>query len=117
MDSHRDRLLRHRYAKVGSWYREFENFVKELCRNDHILELYLVGSRARGNNRPSSDFDVVVVVKDDYDPLAVAETFRLLRRAFFPLDLIVICRRELKDPVYTEMLSQAKKLCSKDIRI
>ncbi len=45
---------------------ETENFIKELKEDDNILGIILFGSWARGNNRPDSDVDLVVIQKDGY---------------------------------------------------
>ena len=36
---------------------------------DHITALYLFGSRARGDWRPDSDFDILVIVPERRQPL------------------------------------------------
>jgi hypothetical protein len=73
--------------------------------------MYLVGSRARGDNMPSSDFDIALVIDDDRDPVEVAVKARLLRRESFPLDIVVLRRSEVSDRIYSEMLKHSKKLC------
>lgn len=48
------RLLTHRldvYARrLRSWEKAFNDFVESLCRSSHVVEAYLAGSRARGDN-------------------------------------------------------------------
>ena len=56
----------------------------------HPLQVWLFGSRARGDARPESDWDLFVVVPDDIDealldPLAV---WRLKRGSGVPADVI-----------------------------
>jgi predicted nucleotidyltransferase len=34
---------------------------------DRLAEVYLYGSQARGDARPDSDIDVLIVLKDDFD--------------------------------------------------
>jgi predicted nucleotidyltransferase len=97
--------------KVESYERGFKEFTQLLCSSGLVEEVYLVGSRARGDNIPSSDFDVVVVVEDDVDILDVAIKLRLLKKTSIPLDVIVLCRSDLEDPVYREMLRDAKRIC------
>lgn len=36
------------------------NQIAELCKKNKVRELSLFGSRARGDNRPDSDFDLLV---------------------------------------------------------
>jgi predicted nucleotidyltransferase len=89
----------------------FEEFIKDLCSSGLVEEVYLVGSRARGDYVESSDFDVVVIIKDDEDPLDIAMRVRLLKKSSIPLDVIVLRVGESKDPIYVEMLRYARKLC------
>ncbi|MEL9997780.1 MAG: nucleotidyltransferase domain-containing protein [Sulfolobales archaeon] len=90
------------------------NYLKSLLRiyvSGLVEEVYLVGSRARGDHVESSDFDVVVIIKDDEDPLDIAMRVRLLKKSSIPLDVIVLRVGESKDPIYVEMLRYARKLC------
>ncbi len=102
------RILAERFR---SWNRAFEEFVERLCREEIVLEAYLVGSRARGDNLPYSDYDVVVVIPPTLDKLDVIVKLRLLRTGSFPLDLIALYPDELEDPLYREMLRYAKRIC------
>jgi predicted nucleotidyltransferase len=97
--------------KVESYERGFKEFTQLLCSSGLVVEAYLVGSRARGDSIPSSDFDVVVVVEDDVDILDVAVKLRLLKKTSIPLDVIVLRRSDLEDPVYREMLRDAERIC------
>jgi predicted nucleotidyltransferase len=40
---------------------DFRMFVEELCRGGLAREVYLVGSRARGDSMPYSDYDIILV--------------------------------------------------------
>lgn len=58
--------------------------------------IYLFGSRARGDARPDSDYDLLVIVSDDA-PLSsrsLEATARVARDPGVPLD-IVPCRRSV----------------------
>ncbi|MDO8977015.1 nucleotidyltransferase domain-containing protein [Reyranella sp.] len=58
--------------------------------------IYLFGSRARGDARPDSDYDLLVIVSDDA-PLSsrsLEATTRVARDPGIPLD-IVPCRRSV----------------------
>ena len=103
--------------KVESYERGFKEFTQLLCSSGLVVEAYLVGSRARGDSIPSSDFDVVVVVEDDVDTVDVAIRLRLLKRTSIPLDIIVLRRSDLDDPVYREMLRDAKRICGSITRV
>ena len=97
--------------RVEGYGKAFEEFTKELCASNLVEEAYLAGSRARGDWETSSDFDVVVVVRDDVDPIDVATRVRLLKGKSMPLDVVVLKRSELGDPVYAEMLRYARRIC------
>lgn len=53
----------------------------------------------------------MVVVGDDVDPIDVATRLRLLKGKGMPLDVVVLRRGELRDPVYAEMLRYARRIC------
>jgi len=97
--------------RVEEYVEAFEEFTRELCSSNLVEEVYLVGSRARGDWTTSSDFDVAVVVSDDADPVDVAVKIRLMKRRSIPLDVIVLRKSELGDPVYAEMLRYARRIC------
>ncbi len=111
--THEDRALfiKMLSARIAGWQRVFEEYAEEVCRSELIKELYLVGSRARGDNVASSDFDVVAIVDRGADVLEIAERLRLLRKKGFPLDLLVLYEDEARDPLYEEMLRDKKKIC------
>jgi predicted nucleotidyltransferase len=102
------RLMRDRVSRMEE---DFRVFVEELCRSGLAKEVYLVGSRARGDSMPYSDYDIVLVIGGEIDPLDVVEKVRLTRRARVPLDVVVLREDELRDPVYGEMLKYKRKLC------
>jgi len=87
-----------------------ERFIERLCSSGLAEEVYLVGSRARGDNIPSSDYDIVVITGGD-DVLEVAEEIALLKEEPVPIDVIILRREDLEDPVYREMLSSKMRLC------
>ena len=104
-------LYRVMARRLSEWEEAFREYVERLCREEIVLEAYLVGSRARGDYLPYSDYDVVVVVPPGIDKLEAAEKLRKLRKRSFPLDLIVLHRDEAQDPLFAEMLREGKKLC------
>lgn len=97
--------------RLKAWEEAFREFVETLCRDGRVVKAYLAGSRARGDNLPYSDYDVVVVVKPGVDKIDAAVELRRLRRRGFPLDLLVITADEALDPLYSELLRHAKPLC------
>ena len=45
---------------------ETQNFIEELKKRSDVLGIILFGSWARGNNRPDSDVDLVVILTESY---------------------------------------------------
>jgi predicted nucleotidyltransferase len=43
-----------------------QQYIGELQQNPQVLGIILFGSWARGNNRPDSDIDLLVIVKDGF---------------------------------------------------
>lgn len=105
------KLLSRIAEKVSRWQEEFERYVEDVCASGLVKELYLVGSRARGDYSSSSDFDLLAIVGGEVDPLEVAEKLRLMRRGSFPLDLLVLTEEVVEEPIYSEMMRYGKKLC------
>ena len=104
-------MLRSIARRVLSWEEEFWAYVKVVCGSGLVKELYLIGSRTRGDHATSSDFDLLAIVERGADPLEVAEKLRLMREGSFPPDLIVLTEDEVEDPVYREMLEGRRRLC------
>ena len=72
-------------------------FVARLKPGLAPVELWLFGSRARGDARPDSDWDILVVVPDSAPP-AVTEpmlAWELARTAEVPVTLLVTRRSDL----------------------
>ncbi|MCS7103644.1 MAG: nucleotidyltransferase domain-containing protein [Candidatus Korarchaeum sp.] len=107
----RSRLLKEVSKRVIEWQEVFELYVEEVCGSGLVRELYLIGSRARGEHSSSSDFDLLAVVSREEDPLEVAERLRSLRKKSFPLDLLILSEDDLEDPIYSEMLKDKRRLC------
>ena len=99
--------------RLKRWEGSFRNYVRRLCREDIVIEVYLVGSRARGNSLPYSDYDVVAIVPDNVDKLDAVVELRKLRSEPFPLDLVVLNLSDTRDPIFKRMLEEGVKLCSK----
>ncbi|MGQ0664298.1 MAG: nucleotidyltransferase domain-containing protein [Pseudomonadota bacterium] len=57
--------------------------------------VYLFGSRARGDHRPDSDYDLLAVVPDDMpvERIRMTETYRLNRDTGIPADIFACHRR------------------------
>ncbi|MEZ0345804.1 MAG: nucleotidyltransferase domain-containing protein [Infirmifilum sp.] len=99
------------YENVVSREKLFREFVEELCRSRLVEEVYLVGSRARGDNIPSSDFDIIIVVNNNMDLIETLERVYKLKKHPIPIDIIALHSEDLNDPLYKEMLKDRKRLC------
>ena len=44
----------------------YDEFVEDLKKRSDVLGIILFGSWARGNNRPDSDVDLVVILKEGF---------------------------------------------------
>ena len=65
----------------------------DLCRADLTAnEVWLFGSRARGNARPSSDWDVLAVIPDTAPKACdtVQNVWRVKRASGLPVDLLAV---------------------------
>lgn len=103
-------LLKKAMENIENREEYFREFIEDVCKYKGVLEVYLVGSRARGDSKSFSDFDIVVVV-DTENVVEIAEEISKLRRKPVPVDIIALRREDLEDPVYKPMLSYKIKLC------
>jgi uncharacterized protein len=67
-----------------------EPLLRRILDTWHPVAVWLFGSRARGDERPGSDWDLVVVLPDDapewlLDPVAARRALRPLR---LPVDIV-----------------------------
>ena len=65
--------------------------VRRLVESYHPRRVYLFGSRARGENGPDSDCDLMLVMPDDVDPERRRSrlAYRVLRGTGLPVDVLV----------------------------
>ena len=74
-----------------------------------ILKVYLFGSRARGDNRPDSDYDFCVMTSDDCDLFELGGFFAELRNAL-GVEIDLVCEESLRDDFNREVLRDRKLL-------
>ncbi len=84
----------------------FREFVERLRRRRPRSTILLFGSRARGEARAASDYDVAIILPDP-DPLEEAIWARKARPRGLRVDIVVLDVRQLEDPVYARMLDGA----------
>jgi len=73
------------------WEKTVEDAVRELTQALNPNRIYLFGSCARGEQRSSSDLDLLVVVPDDSENklLKTQKAYRVTRGLNVPKDIIV----------------------------
>ena len=67
---------------------ETKRKIEELCRKNRVRELSLFGSRARGDNRPNSDYDLLV----EFFPNA---SIGLIEYCRLRLDLVKLLKKKV----------------------
>ncbi|MCG3128515.1 MAG: hypothetical protein CHACPFDD_03404 [Phycisphaerae bacterium] len=98
-----------------------EETLRELVRRIAQLRsdacIILFGSRARGDARPGSDLDLMVITQADRSPLAIAgDLYAALADRDFGLDIVVMPRDRVRrardgfDPFLNEVLAQGRVL-------
>lgn len=85
-------------APAKSPDRQLAAVVRRLVDALHPERIYLFGSRARGDARPESDYDLLVVVDRSSEPShrRAQAGYRALRGIMLPLDLLVWTRSEFE---------------------
>jgi predicted nucleotidyltransferase len=76
--------------------RKFSNFLEKLISAYPDSTIVLFGSRARGKNRPNSDFDIIVFVSCQ-NPLHKSIEIYQTTRPDFPVDIVVMKPEEVND--------------------
>ncbi|QDA31978.1 nucleotidyltransferase domain-containing protein [Thermococcus indicus] len=63
-------------------------------RGVNVEEVLLFGSRARGDFRESSDWDVLVIISEEVDRKKYRELwYSVYRRVDVPLDLVIVSKK------------------------
>ncbi len=84
----------------------FREFVDRLRRQRPRSTILLFGSRARGEARAASDYDVAIILPNP-DPVEEVIRARRARPRGLRVDVVVLGVRQLEDPVYAQMLDGA----------
>lgn len=87
-------------------YQDIKNKIVELLGGLEYDKILLFGSRARGENRKDSDYDVIVVLKNELERKKLFEIENTIREAFaqdyIDIDIIIKTSKEyeyLKDKI------------------
>ncbi|MBN8572150.1 MAG: nucleotidyltransferase domain-containing protein [Ignavibacteria bacterium] len=74
-------------------YQEIKNKIVELLGGLEYDKILLFGSRARGENRSDSDYDVIVVLKDNLERNEILKIESIISKSFaqelIDIDIIV----------------------------
>lgn len=81
-----------------------KEFVNRVSAKYPRSAIVLFGSRARGGQRPQSDYDVAVISDWQGSLEELMLDIRGMKPSGLPLDLILLSLGDLNDPVVREML-------------
>lgn len=100
-------IFAYRRQRILNYQKMFKEFTEKLIKEyKSKISIVLFGSRGRGDNRESSDFDVLIVLekKTNRDHQVVYQ----LKPAELPVDVVIITPSELQNPVVKKMLIGSK---------
>jgi len=107
----KSKLLKHLAENISKSEELLQEFVERVRLAYPRSAIILVGSRARGDHLPYSDYDVVVVLEHVDDKLRLIEELRKLKPRGLSLDLIVVSLEEIRtDPIIKQMLATRRVL-------
>ena len=90
---------------------EFQRYIRKVIEAlGDTCSIVLFGSRARGDNMESSDFDVAIIVKDELSTFDVLDKVVVIERGCVPVDLVVLKISDLERGVIRKMLMKCKIL-------
>jgi predicted nucleotidyltransferase len=78
---------------------KLEEIVKKLVDKFHPKKVYLFGSRAKGTEKPNSDYDIFLIVeKSDLTPAKrQVEAEKVLWGMWIPVDVFIYTEKEFED--------------------
>ncbi len=106
----RRRLLKHAMTKKMKEEQLLIEYIERIKRNYPRSTIILFGSRAKGRQLPYSDYDIAVVLENIDDKLEMTIKLRRLKPHGLDLDLVVLDKRELEDPMIKAMLGEKRIL-------
>lgn len=82
---------------------ELRGIVAPIAKSYGMRQVFLFGSRARGDNRKDSDYDFCVVTSDDCSLFELGGFFAELRDAL-GVEIDLVCQESLRDNFRREVL-------------
>ena len=110
LDGLRRRLLRSRAKKIIIQEKLLPCFVRNISLKYPKVTIILFGSRAQNTQLPYSDYDIAVIFEKVDDRIRLIEDIRRMKPRGLPLDLIVLAKEELSDPIIARMFRKSKIL-------
>ena len=90
-------------------FEELCRIVEPIAESYGMRQVYLFGSRARGDNTEDSDYDFCVVTSDDCDLFELGGFFADLRDAL-GVEIDLVCQGSLRDDFSKEILRDRRLL-------
>ncbi len=103
------KLLRDRRNIMMNREKIFKEYVRKISLNFPKSTIVLFGSRAKGEERPDSDYDLLIIMEND-DKLSRIIEIRKLKPRGIETDILVLSPQEILDPIYREMLRNCRVL-------
>ncbi|MGH6898144.1 MAG: nucleotidyltransferase domain-containing protein [Geminicoccaceae bacterium] len=79
--------------------RELDRIVKQIVAKADPMAIYLFGSRARGDARDDSDYDLMIVVPDDFPASKrnSATAYALVEGRRIPIDVAIVSEARFRE--------------------
>lgn len=103
------KLLEARRELLSRQNELLEEFVERIARRFPKSTIILFGSRG-GEERPDSDYDLLVVMDIEGDRYERIVELRSLKPRGISVDLLILSPEEIEDPYYREMLRRSAVL-------
>lgn len=86
--------------------------LKEICKKNHVAELYIFGSALSNGFSDQSDLDFAYVLKDELTPIEYGDAFFGLMEDLenlFDRKIDLVSYRVVKNPIFKQELDRTKK--------
>ena len=86
--------------------------LKEICKKNHVAELYILGSALTNDFSDQSDLDFAYILKEDLSPIEYGDAFFGLLEdleRLFDRKIDLVSYRVVKNPIFKQELDKTKK--------